>query len=140
MKREILFKAQRADGSGWVFGDLYHDRDFHGNVISTTIVEHRKDLSLLSGSPSNNQWWIEIISETICQFTGLTDKNGTKIFEGDLYLHGESERFVEYRNGNPCITTINKTKTMLLSFCKREELEGKCYGDVTGNIHDTTQH
>lgn len=69
--REILFKGKTTIGI-WVFGDVVHNTyNSNGKFISVGI-------QLGKNIP------IEVIPETVCQFTGLLDKNGKKIFENDL--------------------------------------------------------
>lgn len=57
MKREILFRGKSIYTKVWIYGYL----------TSKDCIEE-----------------VEVIPETVSQFTGLTDKNGVKIFEGDL--------------------------------------------------------
>lgn len=81
--REILFKAKRKDNGEWVEGYLM-DEDY----INIPFNE-------LGGRFDEP---IEIEPDTLCQFTGLTDKNGEKIWENDIvkckkYIGGN---FVDY--------------------------------------------
>ena len=72
MNREILFKALQADGKGWVNGDLVKCD------IPILPIQYKAPFIL------NEEGIWEIIPETVCQFTGLTAKNGAKGFEGDI--------------------------------------------------------
>lgn len=99
--REILFRGKRIDNGEWVEGGLLTDDkkayivcDAYG--IEAVGFDKETDLCI--------DQWNEVQSETVCQYTGLTDKNGKKIFEGDIVrdIFNDSVvgrvKYGEYRN------------------------------------------
>ena len=84
--REILFKAKRVDNGEWVDGYLF-DNGFDGEekkyFIGGLIIEKYNGTACDEWDITGIDFY-EIDPETICQFTGMTDKNGVRIWKNDI--------------------------------------------------------
>ena len=135
--REILFRGKNVDNGAWVYGSFIPDML---EVFCITDIDgFIKPFSL------NKEELTEVRVErsTVGQFTGLTDKNGTKIFEGDIVKHiqkyeisGEvkSIAVIKWNEAYSC-WSVEYTNGRITAFLGTEyhKLE------VVGNIHDNPE-
>lgn len=123
-RREILFKAKRTDNGEWVEGYYVEKVD--------PLLGIRKSFILNQVELSSLCHWYQVDPQTVCQYTGLDDKNGRKIFDGDRVALDKGEEyekngFVSYSNG-VFVIQFEKTWDFL---CANLE-----YAEIIGNIHE----
>ena len=114
--REILFRGKRIDNGEWVYGQyvyLLNARTEDGEPIKHMIVD---------GTPFGHT----VDPSTVGQYTGLTDKNGKRIFEGDI-LKWDSDEYG---------TVYNEICSWDYELLDMRKNDWKEWCEVIGNIHD----
>ena len=140
--RELLFRGfHTCDGSDtivvdgekvvgrWVQGSLVSFADGGRAILpSKTVVLQQEGTTLLSTKES-----LEVIPSTVGQYTGLTDRTGKQIFEGDNVYdpHENSIYTVEWNENNAIFQMAHDWR--------RRSVETTYYCEVIGNIHDGEQ-
>lgn len=133
--REILFKAKRIDNGEWVEGCYTECKGETFIGIGTSI-----GIDVLKGFCTPVIRWFEVDPETLCQFTGLCDKNGKRIWENNvvwLVCNGEEHVYqIVWDNSELDFKATNGEENYGLNFeyllcC--DEIE------VIGNIFDNPE-
>ena len=125
--REILFKAKREDNGEWVEG-------YYRRIPCMGMLEHY----IMPRNPKNRMEQYAIDPDTLCQYTGLTDKNGRKIWENDIV-----QAWSEGTNAiGKVIRRVDGLYIMYPAYQKKEfwglypNKNGKTTVEVIGNIFD----
>lgn len=130
--REILFKAKRKDNGKWVEGQYAY--------INNPLTENGQPIRHLICN-GTNIFNYEINPDTLCQYTGLTDKNGRKIWENDIV-----QAWSEGSNAiGKVIRRVDGLYIMYPAYQKKEfcglypNKNGKTTVEVIGNIFDNEE-
>lgn len=118
MSREILFKAKRFDNGEWVEGYLM-DEDY----INIPFNE-------LGGRFDEP---IEIEPDTICQYTGLTDKNGKRIWENDILALGDIKWIVAWSVSECCYVAKDITNNVSIGLLNIVKIKSVVMGNIFDN-------
>lgn len=119
--REVIFRGKRTDNGEWV----------EGSLLGIDWCDKPSTYSIAPNTPVSV--FYSVIPETVGQCTGLTDKNRTKIFEGDIVSLVKHDSLIYKVVYVPCRYELVNSKGVncfVLDIYKSENIE------VIGNIHD----
>ena len=145
MTREILFRGKRGDNGEWVKGYL----------ICPEFDKSRAYIGYLFPDDDHDLDVTEVAYSTVGRFTGLTDKNGTKIFKGDIIRwHDNTELSVSGQIAEVCFGKYRDAESVFddifplgfyIRFSDKNCVtiswldEYKNYFDIIGNIYDNPE-
>ena len=135
MNREIIFKAKRKDNGEWVEGYLFDDgmpkpkRYFIGGIIIKPYEGTACDKWNVVGID-----FCEIDIDTLCQHTGLTDKNGKRIWENDIVELPDENVYFKCEWEKDTARFVLNGDRFTVDFDDYREYEV----EVIGNIFDNT--
>ena len=143
MKREIKFRGKRSKDDEWVYGGLVYRLPKHPEIIVNEYITHQN-----GECEDNFVFYQDIYEDTVGQFTGLHDRNGEEIYEGDIvnfddspysvYAHLYTGKVVFYK-GQFCVEHYEDcfTTTFYTPLFKDDFADKKT--TVLGNIYDNPE-
>jgi len=135
---EYLFRGKRVDNGEWIEGSLVNNIFFFaGTNCSAPYIINPDEYEEYCCMEDIGELAVKVLEETVGQFTGLLDKHGRKIFEGDIMLLGhitKRKTVIEYDSLRAKFVARLFDKNsirMAVSFWSA--------GEVIGNIHDNPE-
>ena len=122
--REVIFRGKRTDNGEWI----------EGSLLGIDWCDKPSTYSIAPNTPVSV--FYSVIPETVGQYTGLTDKNEVKIFEGDIVSLVKHDSLIYKVVYVPCRYELVNSKGVncfVLDIYKSENIE------VIGNIHDNPE-
>ena len=123
--RDIIFRGKRTDNGEWVYGAP--TKDSHGETVMVESVYECEEYNCRGAN------CLYVDENTVGQYTGLTDKNGTKIFEGDIVKIKGKIRYIFYGTSSFRHTNYGEYAAEL------QDVFTEKYCEIIGNIYDNPE-
>ena len=138
--REILFRGKRLKNGEWAEGYLYeHEPALVGIAYENDVPEPSEWFIARTGFADWNMprpvEFVEIDPSTVGQYTGLNDKNGERIFEGDILLVDGEDGYFKLEFDEDTARFIMLGDSILVDFDNFWSYEV----EIIGNIHDNPE-
>ena len=139
--REILFRAKRKNWrelpkeEWWVEGSYHHQTDYYGDPCDKHYI--------IDGTETDMEGYgghYEIDPETLCQYTGLKDKNGNRIWENDVVKDDNKlllGAVIWFQNGYDYVGWFLDEVSLIEPMMMSEQMWNDC--EVLGNIFDNPE-
>ena len=142
MSREILFRGKNVDNGAWVEGYYEELTAYYDGTTTPKIVTPTKDTD-------DYNCWSFVLPDTVGQYTGLRDRNGKKIFEGDIvrvYLENSAPfptlyvvkigKYLDVDPGDYALGVYLDNGKEQVNILSGEE---NTYFEIVGNIYDNPE-
>lgn len=132
--RTIKFRGKQYETGEWLVGDLIH---FHHDVMILPLDADWFDFVPRKDNPlrlPSDRFVVD--HDTVGKFTGLHDKNGREIYEGDIVAEGAFKRVISFTPEAAAFCSCSPYESSIRTRTSADEMR---YYEVIGNIHDNPE-